>query len=97
MKTAATSSRIATGFLRYWETGLGRSRNSQFAKFVGRYYRGWRIRNEIPVERFYDICLSFPADAWMGIDWGHSFGGLMNRVTVDGYGYPFEICIMRAM
>lgn len=43
----------------------------------------------IPIDRLYDLCLSFPVNAkirW--VDWGHDYGGIMNRLPVRRY--PWE-------
>ncbi|KAE8378910.1 hypothetical protein BDV26DRAFT_178586 [Aspergillus bertholletiae] len=42
----------------------------------------------IPIQRLYDICLSCPAHVKGWLDWGHSYGGLMDRHPIEGY--PWE-------
>lgn len=42
----------------------------------------------VPLERFYDICLSCPTDRKGWLDWGHDYGQLMDRLPVDRY--PWE-------
>lgn len=44
--------------------------------------------HHVPIEKFYDICLSCPASKNGWLDWGHSYGGLMDRRPSDGY--PWE-------
>lgn len=41
----------------------------------------------VPVERLYDICLSCPANVAGWLDWGHSYGGLMDRLPLNGYSF----------
>ncbi|KAL5361544.1 hypothetical protein BJX96DRAFT_152163 [Aspergillus floccosus] len=42
----------------------------------------------VPIQRLYDICLSCPTKETGWLDWGHSYGGLMNRLPTEGY--PWE-------
>ncbi|KAE8358792.1 hypothetical protein BDV27DRAFT_137125 [Aspergillus caelatus] len=42
----------------------------------------------VPIQRLYDICLSCPAHIEGWLDWGHSYGGLMDRHPIEGY--PWE-------
>ncbi|GFF58094.1 hypothetical protein IFM51744_09435 [Aspergillus udagawae] len=41
----------------------------------------------VPIERLYDILLSCPASRKGWLDWGHNYGGLMDRAPE---GYPWE-------
>ncbi|GIJ82738.1 hypothetical protein Asppvi_001249 [Aspergillus pseudoviridinutans] len=41
----------------------------------------------VPIERLYDILLSCPANRKGWLDWGHNYGGLMDRAPE---GYPWE-------
>lgn len=43
----------------------------------------------VPVERFYDICLSCPASRKGWLDWGHDYGRLMDRRPMEDR-YPWE-------
>lgn len=42
----------------------------------------------VSAETLYDICLSCPVDVAGWLDWGHSYGGLMDRLPRAGY--PWE-------
>ncbi|KAE8351620.1 hypothetical protein BDV28DRAFT_136725 [Aspergillus coremiiformis] len=42
----------------------------------------------VPIQRLYDICLSCPVDKEGWLDWGHSYGGLMDRHPSEAY--PWE-------
>lgn len=50
--------------------------------------QGMLYPHPVPIERFYDICLSFPASHKGWLDWGHDYDGLMERFPSAGY--PWE-------